>query len=82
MILAADMRLLMGNHMTHLAAVHMIREVDFGSDDSQHKRRANIFALIDIIPQNHRFANLAAQTTVTHSRVEEKGYYSEKPNPR
>ena len=39
-------------------------------------------ALNHVIPQNHRFANLAAQTTVTHSRVEEKGYYSEKPNPR
>ena len=50
MILAADMRLLMGNHMIHLAAVHMIRKIDFGFDDSQHKRRANILALIDVAP--------------------------------
>ena len=82
MILAADMRLLMGNYMIHLAAVHMIREVDFGSDDSQHKRGANLLALIDVAPQDYRFADLAAQTPVTHSRVEEKGCYSEKPNPR
>lgn len=51
MILAADMRLLMGNHMIHLAAVHMIRKIDFGFDDSQHKRRANLLALIDVAPQ-------------------------------
>ena len=50
MILAADMRLLMGNHMIYLAAVHMIRKIDFGFDDSQHKRRANILALIDVAP--------------------------------
>ena len=30
------MRLLMGNQMIHLAAVHMIRQIDFGFDDSQH----------------------------------------------
>ena len=82
MILAADMRLLMGNHMIHLAAVHMIRKIDFGFDDSQHKRRANLLALIDVAPQDYRFADLAVQTPVAHSRVEEKGCYSEKPYPR
>ena len=82
MILAADMRLLMGNYMIHLAAVHMIRKIDFGFDDSQHKRGANLLALIEVAPQDYRFADLAAQAPVAHSRIEKKCCYSEKPNPR
>ena len=69
MILAADMRLLMGNHMIHLAAVYLIRQIDFWLDDSQHKRRANLLALIDIIPQDHRFADLPGSIAARDLRV-------------
>ena len=50
MIPAPDVCLLMRDHVVHLAAVHVIREIDFGLDDPQHKRRADIFALIDVAP--------------------------------
>ena len=81
-ISAPDMRLLVHDHVIHLAAVHVIREIDFRPDEPEHERRADIFALIDILPQNHRFADLAPQTPVTHSGIEEQCCYSEKPEPR
>ena len=79
---APDVRLLMRDHVIHLAAVHVIREIDFGPDEPEHERRADIFALIDILPQDHRFADLAMQAPVAHSRIEEQCCYSEKPKPR
>ena len=81
-ISAPDVRLLMRDHIIQLVAVHVIREIDFGLDDPQHERRADIFALIDILPQDHRSADLAPQTPVAHSGIEKKCCYSEKPKPR
>ena len=79
---APDVRLLMRDHIIQLVAVHVIREIDFWPDEPQHERRADIFALIDVVAQDHRFADLAAQAPVAHSRIEKKCRYSEKPEPR
>ena len=69
---AADMRLLVGDYIRQSAAVHGIRKIDFWLDDPQYERRAGIFALIDIIPQNHGFADSAAQTPIAYGGIKEK----------
>lgn len=79
---AADMRLLVGDYIRQSAAVHGIRKIDFWLDDPQYERRAGIFALIDIIPQNHGFADSAAQTPIAYGGIKEKRGGSGEPDRR
>ena len=76
------MRLLVGDYIRQSAAVHGIRKIDFWLDDPQYERRAGIFALIDIIPQNHGFADSAAQTPIAYGGIKEKRGGSGEPDRR
>ena len=69
---SANVGLLMGNHMTQILPIHIVRQIDLRFDNAQHEWRCDILTLVDVIPEDDCFANFAAQTPIADGSVKQQ----------
>ena len=69
-VFAANVRLLMRYNVFQVLIVHFEWQIDFRLEGAQDKGRADIFAQVDVLPKNNRFADLTPQTPKTDDSIE------------
>ena len=72
MVTALDMRLFVGDHMAKILFLHVIGQIDVGFDDAQDKGGCYIFALEDVVPEDHSLTDFAPQPPVADSGINEE----------
>ena len=80
MVSASNMRLLMGNNMAQILPIHVVGQINLRLHDTQHKGRCDILTLIDVVPEDDRFADLTLQTPIADCGIQEKCGNTDRPD--
>ena len=77
----AQVRLLVGNDVLPVAAVHAIWEINSRTDRTEHERRINPLRLVDVSPQADRLAYPVPQPQRADHGIQEQCRSSCEPDP-
>ena len=77
----AQVRLLVGNDVLPVAAVHAIWEINSRTDRTEHERRINPLRLVDVSPQADRLAYPVPQPQRADHGIQEQCGSSREPDP-